>query len=116
MSLLVPDYRLAPSQCDLTEHWFHSILELRVVMSSSNPGEWLLPDGMLVVAKMSNTVFFSFVVFLGSHWGWIALSIPVTEGIITSILSWQLEGWKTPRELQPGWLVGPPPVCPTSFT
>ncbi|XP_031223065.1 uncharacterized protein C2orf92 homolog [Mastomys coucha] len=50
-------------------------------MSSSNPGEWLLPDGMLVVAKMSDTVFFSFVVFLGSHWGWIALSIPVTEGV-----------------------------------
>lgn len=78
-------------------------------MSSRNPGERLLPDGLLVVAKMSDVVFFSFVVFLGSRWGAEPLSIPVTEGIVTSLLSWQ-RGWKTPREPQPGWLVGPPPV------
>ncbi|KAK7828424.1 hypothetical protein U0070_008933 [Myodes glareolus] len=56
---------------------------------------------------MSNTVFFSFVLFLGSQWGAEPHSIPVTEGTITSILSWPLEGWKTRREPQPGRLVGP---------
>ncbi|XP_021055100.1 uncharacterized protein C2orf92 homolog [Mus pahari] len=30
---------------------------------------------------MSDTVFFSFVIFLGSHWGAEPLSIPVTEGV-----------------------------------
>ncbi|XP_051060260.1 uncharacterized protein C2orf92 homolog [Phodopus roborovskii] len=56
---------------------------------------------------MSGTVFFSFVLFLGSEWGVEPHSISMTEGTITSILSWQLEGWKTHREPQPGRLVGP---------
>ncbi|XP_028631189.1 uncharacterized protein C2orf92 homolog [Grammomys surdaster] len=30
---------------------------------------------------MSDMVFFSFVIFLGSHWGTESLSIPVTEGV-----------------------------------
>nr|XP_034377377.1 uncharacterized protein C2orf92 homolog [Arvicanthis niloticus] len=30
---------------------------------------------------MSDTVFFSLVIFLGSHWGTESLSIPVTEGV-----------------------------------
>ncbi|XP_052049682.1 uncharacterized protein C2orf92 homolog [Apodemus sylvaticus] len=30
---------------------------------------------------MSDTVFFSFVIFLGSYWGTESLSIPVTEGV-----------------------------------
>ncbi|KAM7318796.1 hypothetical protein ACRRTK_021908 [Alexandromys fortis] len=56
---------------------------------------------------MSDTVFFSFVLFLGSQWGAEPHSIPVTEGTITSVLSWPLEGWKTRGEPQPGQLVGP---------
>lgn len=79
----------------------------RLGVSARNPGEWLFPDGALAVAKMSYTVFFSFVLFLGSQWGVEAHSISVTEGTITSILSWQLEGWKTHRGPQPGWLAGP---------
>ncbi|EDL14508.1 mCG17758, isoform CRA_b, partial [Mus musculus] len=55
--------------------------ELGAVLSASSSGEWLLPDGILVVAKMSDTVFFSFVIFLGSHWGTEPLSIPVIEGV-----------------------------------
>ncbi|XP_040585573.1 uncharacterized protein C2orf92 homolog isoform X2 [Mesocricetus auratus] len=55
---------------------------------------------------MRDTVFFSFVLFLGSQWGIEPHSIPVTEGTITSILSWQLEGWKTHREPQADRLVG----------
>nr|XP_048286282.1 uncharacterized protein C2orf92 homolog isoform X2 [Myodes glareolus] len=36
---------------------------------------------------MSNTVFFSFVLFLGSQWGAEPHSIPVTEGVVSSFSS-----------------------------
>ncbi|MEJ1285248.1 hypothetical protein NN561_016239 [Cricetulus griseus] len=64
---------------DLTEHRFHNTLELKDVSPSRNAGEWLPTDGVLAVAKMSDTVFFSFVLFLGSPWSIEPHSISVTE-------------------------------------